>query len=352
MTPRPVAMSTPRAASPVKISAPATEKMQIKKLRPKSAVPTINRTIKVAFFPSIKLKINYCMFGLFKLQSKVQTARPLSANALTRVVAAKADSNASSPTLAASDEISLWMSDEMLRTENKSLESSASTSCKIISPFSENSGSDSEKTVAKQLRFADEQSDDFIDSVVEQLKDQVKFDISSGNIKIQRRAKGTSRSRRPKSIEELLDIIDSEIPIALRSSAKTVTRQISPRESKSMNKKESRERKALQENLEIVEDKLDDGYVSKMSELAGPEEDDLSKEEGKSYIVKLTCIEEFYFLDNVPPLPKVSIEKIPNLSDDSLRNIFNFLDKMEENDMQMKAKPLYTSKISDMATKT
>jgi hypothetical protein len=231
------------------------------------------------------MKITF-VFVFPKLQNKVQTARPLSANALTRVVAAKADSNASSPNLPASDEISLWMSDEMLRTENKSLESSASTSCKIISPFSENSSSDSEKTVSKQLRFADEQSDDFISSVVEQLKDQVKFDISSGNIKIQRRVKGTSRSKRPKSIEELLDIIDSEIPIALRGSVKTVTHQSSPKESTTMNKKESRERKAIQENLEIVEDKLDDGYVSKMSELAGPEEDDFRKEEGK-YIILL-----------------------------------------------------------------
>jgi hypothetical protein len=134
---------------------------------------------------------------------------------LTRVVAAEADSNASSPTLPASDEISLWMSDEMLRTENKSQESSASTR-NMTSPFSENNSSDSEKMVPKQLRFADQQPSDFISSVVEQLKDQVKSEISSGNIKIQRKAKGTTRSQRPKSIEELLDIIDSEIPIALR----------------------------------------------------------------------------------------------------------------------------------------
>lgn len=57
------------------------------------------------------------------------------------------------------------------------------------------------------------------------------------------------------------------------------------------------------------------------------------------------------FLDAVPPLPIVMLAKTPNLSDDSLKNIFNFLDKMEENDMQMKTKPLYTSKILDMATK-
>jgi hypothetical protein len=207
--------------------------------------------------------------------------RPLSANVLTRAVAAEADSNASSPTLPASDEISLWMSDEMLRTENKSQESSASTR-KIISPFSENSSSDSEKTVPKQLRFADQQSGDFISSVVEQLKEQVKSEISSGNIKIQRKAKGTSKSKRPKSIEELLDIIDSEIPIALRGSVKGAIYQNSPKEKAmaKMNKKEDRERKAMQENLEIVEDKLDDGYVSKMSELAGPEEDDFIKDEG------------------------------------------------------------------------
>jgi hypothetical protein len=58
------------------------------------------------------------------------------------------------------------------------------------------------------------------------------------------------------------------------------------------------------------------------------------------------------FLDTVPPTSKVLPTKMPNLSDDSLKNIFNFLDKMEENDMQMKTKPLYTSKISDMAIKT
>lgn len=129
----------------------------------------------------------------------------------------------------------------------------------------------------KQLRFADEQSDDFISSVVEQLKDQVKFDISSGNIKIQRRVKGTSISKRPKSIEELLDIIDSEIPIALRGSIKAGTHQSCPKESIHTNKKE---RKAIKENLEMVEDKLDDGYVSKMSELAGPEEEDSINNEG------------------------------------------------------------------------
>jgi hypothetical protein len=200
---------------------------------------------------------------------------------LTRVVAAEADSNASSPTLPASDEISLWMSDEMLRTENKSQESSASTR-NMTSPFSENNSSDSEKMVPKQLRFADQQPSDFISSVVEQLKDQVKSEISSGNIKIQRKAKGTTRSQRPKSIEELLDIIDSEIPIALRGSVKGAIYQNSPKEKAmaKINKKENRERKAIQENLEIVEDKLDDGYVSKMSELAGPEEDDFIKDEG------------------------------------------------------------------------
>jgi hypothetical protein len=53
----------------------------------------------------------------------------------------------------------------------------------------------------------------------------------------------------------------------------------------------------------------------------------------------------------VTPIPKVTPTNMPNLSDDSLKNIFNFLDKMEENDMQMKTKPLYTSKISDLAMK-
>jgi hypothetical protein len=52
LTPRPVAISsTPRAcsraSSPVKTHVPSMEKMQIKKLRPKSAVPTINRALKV-----------------------------------------------------------------------------------------------------------------------------------------------------------------------------------------------------------------------------------------------------------------------------------------------------------------
>lgn len=208
---------------------------------------------------------------------------------MNTVAEEKEDSNASSLTLLVSDEISLWMSDEMLRTENKSIDSSTSTS-KMISPFSENSSSESEKIVPKQLRFADEQTDDFISSVVEQLKEQVKFDISSGNIKIKRKGKGSSRSKRPKSIEELLDIIDNEIPIALKGPFQAHQKIHNEKPSSTTNKKEIRPRKAV-ENLEIVEDKLDDGFVSQMSEIIEPEEEDLRKDEGD--------IINFYFRSSI-----------------------------------------------------
>lgn len=161
----------------------------------------------------------------------------------------------------------------------------------MISPFSENTSSESEKTVPKQLRVADEQTDDFIISIVEQLKEQVKFDISSGNIKIKRKGKGSSRSKRPKSIEELLDIIDNEIPIALKGPVQAHQKIHNDKPSSTTNKKEIRPRKAVEENLEIVEDKLDDGFVSQMSEIIEPEEEDLGKDDGD--------IINFYFRSSI-----------------------------------------------------
>jgi len=200
--------------------------------------------------------------------NETQKLRPLSANvplASAKSEAIGVDSNSSSPTFLPSDEISIWMSEEMLRAENCKSSQSASTS-KMISPFSE---TDSEKIFAKHLRFADENnSEDFICSVVEQLKEQVKHEIIREKPTIKKKPTKAKNKKKPKSIAELLEIIDSEIPIELKGAAKE------KRVEKTDTQKNIREEKEKAE--EIILEKIEVETKSRV-ETINPQEDKLGK---------------------------------------------------------------------------
>ncbi|CAB3378666.1 Hypothetical predicted protein [Cloeon dipterum] len=266
-----------RSASPIKNN---------KKQRPKSAVPTLKQTK-----------------GL-----KLQKSRPLSANQAPISPKTGEYSETSSPTYLPSDEISLWMSDEMLRAENKSAES-ASTS-KMISPFSETpSFADAaEITKPKQLRFAEEE--DFIFSVVEQLKEQVKSEILDAEENGQSAVAGKNK---PKSLIELLEIVDGEIPIEFRRKNFTM------RQKSRQVERKKKEVKCKVQEVVAVQDSSEDPAVKEN------EEDENEIEEPQENEAKTT----------------------PN---DCLKTIFNFLDEEEKKEFQLtKINPLPALEETEIA---
>ncbi|XP_059487468.1 centrosomal protein of 131 kDa isoform X2 [Neocloeon triangulifer] len=297
-----------RSTSPVKSSTTVVPLQINKRPRPKSAVPTMRQ----------------------KSPNNMQKSRPLSAN--VPVIFSKidelseaVDSNSSSPTYLASDEISLWMSEEMSRAENKSAESMASTS-KIISPFSDSTSSpaETEKSTPKHLRFADEgYEDDFINSVVEQLKEQVKYEMDDVSGAVRRVKVTSSRKKRPKSLIELMEIIDGEIPIELKKSSLPL--KTHKKTSISVSDSSSGMNSKLAEN------------TMKMSE---------ATREKTLETTKTTVKEKEAFLDNFNSItvikesaediePQTTKETQQKSARDCLKSIFNFLDEAERSETQL-----------------
>ncbi|XP_065352407.1 centrosomal protein of 131 kDa [Cloeon dipterum] len=285
LTSRPAGMMS-RSTSPGRSTSPIKNN---KKQRPKSAVPTLKQTK-----------------GL-----KLQKSRPLSANQAPSSLKTGESSETSSPTYLPSDEISLWMSDEMLRAENKSAES-ASTS-KMISPFSETPSlvDAAEKTNPKHLRFAEEE--DFIFSVVEQLKEQVKCEIPEAEENGQSAVAGKNK---PKSLIELLEIVDGEIPIEFRK--KNFTTRQKPRQ---VERKKKEVKCKKEQEVVAVQDSSEDPAVKEN------ENEDSENE-----------MEE----------PQDNDAKTPQ--NDCLKTIFNFLDEEEKKEFQpSKINPLPALEETEIA---